>query len=147
MKKFIVCISILMLLLSVLVACGDKDAEGETTTTTESTISTVDPDYSMTEPLYTVGDVKTSERYGSDNRAYVVNYYDENDFITKQEVFENGIMVYYYTVSATDDMGNCIQAKYYTVNGKFVAIFDNGFFFDADGSKISETEFENRLRS
>ncbi|MBO5420659.1 MAG: hypothetical protein J6A67_01790 [Clostridia bacterium] len=92
-----------------------------------------------------MGAPKTSERYGNDDSAYIIVHYDENDLIAKEEIYENGKMAYYYIVTGTDEMGNCIQAKYYTPSGKFVATFDNRFFFDEKGKKMSEDEFESRL--
>ncbi len=147
MKKFIVCVSIFPVIISLFVACGDKadDSESTTSSTMSHSISKIDPNYSTTKPQYTVGAVKTSEKNGTDNRAATITYYDENGFMVKEEIFENGKMVYYYTVSATDDMGNAIQVKYYTPNGKFVAAYDSGFFFDAKGNKMSETTFEALL--
>lgn len=147
MKKFIVCVSIFTVIISLFVACGDKadDLAASTSAPTTHSISYIDDNYSTTKPQYTVGAVKTSEKNGTDNRASTITYYDENGFIAKEEVFENGKMVYYYTVSATDDMGNAVQVKYYTPKGKFVATFDHGFFFDAKGKKMSETSFEALL--
>lgn len=144
MKKFIVCISILTVIVSLFVACGDeKDASPSTTTTVPK--SYIDDDYSTTKPSYTAGAVATSERFGNDDKAYVIAYYDENGFHTKEEVYENGKMMYYYTSAGNDDMGNMTQVKYYTPDGKFVAAYDHGFFFDAQGNKISETSFEALL--
>jgi hypothetical protein len=148
MKKFIVSISILMVLLSVLVACEDKEESVDSsTTTTSSTISTIDPNYSMTQPQYTVGAAQTSERFGTDNKAYVVVHYDENGNVAREDVYENGRMAYYYIVTGTTEEGNAIQVKYYKPDGRFVAYFDNTFFFDENGNKISETEFESILRA
>lgn len=147
MKKFIVCISILTVIVSLFVACGDENDDSQTTTTTTavSEISYISDDYSTTKPSYTAGAVATSERFGNDDKAYVIAYYDENGFHTKEEVYENGKMMYYYTSAGNDDMGNMTQVKYYTPGGKFVAAYDHGFFFDAQGNKISETSFEALL--
>lgn len=147
MKKFIICVSVLTVILSMFVACGnnEEDSASTTTTTASNSISTIDPDYSMTKPQYTVGSPKTSEKFGSDSRAYVVAHYDENGYVAREDVYENGKMVYYYVVTGTDEMGNAVQVKYYTPQGKFVAFFDNGFFFDEKGNKMSETEFESLL--
>ena len=110
MKKIIVCISILTVILSMFVACGDKpdDSESTTTSTTAHSVSTIDPNYSMTKPQYTVGSPKTSEKFGSDSRAYVIAHYDENGYVAKEDVYENGKMVYYYIVTGTDETGNAI---------------------------------------
>lgn len=147
MKKFIVCFSIFVVILSIFVACGDKEEETESTTSVATThsISYIDDNYSTTKPSYTAGAVKTSERFGNDDRAYVIAYYDENKFLTKEEIYENGKMVYYYISAGNDEMGNATQVKYYTPDGKFVAAYDNGFFFDEKGNKISETSFEAKL--
>lgn len=147
MKKIIVCVSILTVILSMFVACGDKadDSESTTSSATSHSKSTIDPNYSMTKPQYTVGSPKTSEKFGSDSRAYVIAHYDENGYVAKEDVYENGKMVYYYVVTGTDETGNAIQVKYYTPQGKFVAYFDNGFFFDEKGNKMSETKFEELL--
>ncbi len=149
MKKLIICISILAVVLSMFAACSDKSDGEETTATTASTTvetqrSTIDPNYSMTQAQYTVGDVQTSEKIGDDSEYYI-NYYDDIGWIAKAELYRNGKMVYYYTVDATDEMGNSMRSKYYTANGTFVAYFDNTFFFDASGNKMTETEFERRL--
>lgn len=63
MKRFIVCISILTAILSMFVACVDKadDSESTTSSATSHSISTINPNYSMTKPQYTVGSPKTSE--------------------------------------------------------------------------------------
>lgn len=148
MKKLIICISILIVIVSLFVSCEDENIEEQTTTTTTtaaSEISYISDDYSTTKPSYTAGAVATSERFGNDDKAYVIAYYDENGFHTKEEVYENGKMMYYYTSAGNDDMGNMTQVKYYTPGGKFVAAYDNGFFFDANGNKISETTFEALL--
>ncbi len=147
MKKFIICISIFTVMISMFVACGDKGEEAESTTSAPTTysISHIDDDYSTTKPSFTAGAVATSERIDNDDKAYVIAYYDENGFRTKEEVYENGKMMYYYVSAGNDDMGNMTQVKYYTPGGKFVAAYDNGFFFDANGNKISETSFEALL--
>lgn len=147
MKKFIICISIFTVILSMFVACGDKGEETESTTSAPTThsISYINDNYSTTKPSYTAGAVKTSERFGDDDKAYVIAYYDENNFLAKEEVYENGKMAYYYISTGNDDMGNSTQVKYYTPDGKFVATHDNGFFFDEKGNKISETSFEALL--
>ncbi len=149
MKKIIVCVSIFTVILSIFAACSKDQQEGGTTTIAAATTgttqrSTIADDYSTTEPQYTVGSVQTSEKIGDADEFYI-NYYDENGFVAKVEIYENGRMAYYYTVVAADEMGNCLQSKYYTPNGTFVATYDNTFFFDSAGNKISETEFEKRL--
>ena len=144
MKKFIICISILIVILSLFVACGDEK-DGSQTTTTTVPKSYIDDDYSTTAPSYTAGAVETSEKIGTDDKEYVIAYYDADGFVTKEEVYEKGKMIYYYTSAGNDDLGNMTQAKYYTADGKFVAAYDNGFFFDAEGNKISETTFEALL--
>ena len=147
MKK-IISILLCFIMLFSLVACtedGDSNPTTTTTTTATSEISYISDDYSTTKPSYTAGAVATSERFGNDDKAYVIAYYDENGFHTKEEVYENGKMMYYYTSAGNDDMGNMTQVKYYTPGGKFVAAYDNGFFFDANGNKISETTFEALL--
>lgn len=149
MKKIIVCISILTVSLSIFVACSDKSDSEETTATTSLTTvetqrSTIDPNYSMTEAQYTVGVVQTSEKFG-DGSEFYINHYDDNGWIAKVDFYKKGKLAYYFIVDATDEMGNCLRSKYYTANGNFVAYFDNTFFFDASGNKITETEFEKRL--
>lgn len=147
MKKFIVCVSILVVILSIFVACGDKGEETSSTTSsaTAYSISYIDDNYSTTKPSYTAGAVKTSERFGNDDRAYVIAYYDANNFLVKEEIYENGKMACYYVSSGNDEMGNATQVKYYTPDGKFVAVYDNGFFFDAKGNKMSESEVKAKL--
>ena len=145
MKKIIVYFSILTVILSMFVACSDKNDDSESASTTTHSISYIDENYSMTKPQHTVGSPKTSEKYGSDDNAYVIVHYDENGYVAKEDVYENGKMAYYYVVTGTDEVGNAIQIKYYTPQGKFVAYYDNTFFFDEKGNKISETSFETLL--
>ena len=147
MKKFIICVSVLTVILSMFVACGNnEDDSASTTTTTSNSISTIEPDYSMTKSQYTVGSPKTSEKFGSDSRAYVVAHYDENGYVAREDVYENGKMVYYYIVTGTDEMGNALQVKYYNPQGRFIAYYDNSFFFDEKGNKLPEDYIVNELK-
>ena len=149
MKKFIICISILTVIISAFAACNKNQAEGEATSSTASAAASsqhtkIDDNYSTTAPQHTVGGVQTSEKFG-DGKEYYINYYDENGHVAKVEIYESGKMAYYYVVVATDELGNSVQQKYYTPSGTFVATYDNTFFFDSSGNKITETEFEKRL--
>lgn len=131
-------------MLSIFTACGKKPDEGETTTTT-TTNNYVNDNYSLTEPSFTVGAVKTSERFETGENEYQISYYDENGLPAKLETYRNGKLVYYSLVSGADDMGNSVQEKYYTADGKFVAIFDNGIFFDESGKRLSEDYVQAQL--
>lgn len=145
MKKFSVCLSIILIIISVFSACNSTPAEGEATdagtaATTQKAPIAVNPDFEDR----TVGSVQTSEKYGGD-KDYYIEYYDEDGLVTKTAVYENGRMVYYFTVALADIMGNAKQIDYYTPGGKFVATQKDGCFYDASGKQMSETEFENRL--
>ena len=141
MKKSILLISIFILLLSVLSACG-KNGDN-TDDVPKDTIT--DGTYETTAPLYTVGDVQTSEKYEISDNEYQIAYYDTNGAGAKLEVYRNGKLVYYYISSSVDESGNCIQQKYYTADGKYIGAFDHGFFFDENGKQISEDVMESKL--
>lgn len=134
MKKILVLLSASILILSVLTAC-EKKPEEETTTTTS--LTSID-NYSLTEPSYTVGTVATSEKVDSGDGEYQIHYYDADGTPARCDYYRDGKLAYYSVYSATDDMGNAIQEKYYTADGKFVAIYDNGIFFDESGNRLSE---------
>ena len=136
MKKILILLSVSMLVLSVLTACEKKPEEDSSTTTT---IPTFIDDYSLTEASYTVGAVATSEKVDTGNGEYQIHYYDADGIPARCDYYRNGKLAYYSVYSATDDMGNAIQEKYYTADGKFVAIYDNGIFFDESGNRLSET--------
>lgn len=134
MKKLLILFSASILILSVLTACEKKPEEDSTTTT----IPTFIDNYSLTQPSYTVGAVATSEKVDSGNGEYQIHYYDSEGIPARCDYYRDGKLAYYSVYSATDDMGNAIQEKYYTAGGKFVAIYDNGIFFDESGNRLSE---------
>lgn len=144
MKKTLIFISVLIIILSLFTACDKKSDEGETTTSPTMN-DYADDNYSLTEPSFTVGAVKTSERFETGENEYQLYYYDENGLPAKLETYRNGKLVYYSLVSGADDMGNSVQEKYYTADGKFVAIFDNGIFFDESGKRLSEDYVQAQL--
>lgn len=145
MKKAIMLISVLILLCSVLSACDKKENNVDSDSTTTTSDTTRDDKYETTAPLYTVGDVQTSEKIENGEGEYNIAYYDANGAGARMDVYRNGKLVYYYTSSSVDDLGNCIQQKYYTADGKYIGAFDNGYFFDENGQQITEDVFESKL--
>ncbi len=139
MKRTIVFVSVLLLLTAVLSSCSKKgdDSVNETTTRGET--------YETTAPLYTIGDLQTSEKFELTDNEYHIAYYDVNGAGAKMEIYRDGKLVYYYISSSVDEDGNCIQQKYYTADGEYIGAFDNGYFFDADGQQVSEDVFESEL--
>lgn len=144
MKKTVIFISVLILLLSVMSACDEKENNTDSTSITTSD-TTRGEKYETTAPIYTVGDVQTSEKAELNENEYQIAYYDANGAGVKLEVYRNGKLAYYYESSSVDEVGNCIQQKYYTADGKYIGAFDNGYFFDENGQQISEDVFESKL--
>ena len=96
-------------------------------------------------PLTTVRSEVYRQAKNSVAAANIISNIDENGFVVKSEVYENGKMVYYSTVNIADSMGNGKQVSYYTSGGSFVATYKDGIFRDSAGNEMSETEFEKRL--
>ena len=148
MKKFCICFSIILIIISVFAACNKTATEeGTADAGTASKTSTSYKPPVVVDPTFddrTVGSVQTSEKFGGGSEYYI-EYYDENGFVVKSEVYENGKMVYYSTVNIADSMGNGKQVSYYTSGGSFVATYKDGIFRDSAGNEMSETEFEKKL--
>ena len=143
MKKAVIIVSVLVLVLSVMSACGDKnDAEAVSTTVSDTTRG---DKYVTTASKYTVGDVQTSEKVAVNDNEYHIAYYDADGIGAKVEIYRGGKLAYYYTSSSVDEDGNCLQQKYYSADGRYLGAFDNGYFFDANGKQISEDEMEANL--
>ncbi len=136
MKKILVILSVLILISAVFTACDKKqNAQDEEKNTSADIID----NYSLTEPSYTVGAVATSEKYDTGEGEYQIRYYDADGIPARCDYYRDNKLAYYSIFSGTDDMGNAIQEKYYNAEGKFVAIYDNGVFFDESGNRLSET--------
>lgn len=149
MKKIIVFVSVLTVIVSVFSACSKTQTEKEyvgTAATTADTSKNVSDNITANHFEQEVGSIQTSEKVG-DEDSYHIFYYDENGYDAKVEHFENGKMIYYYTVVVADENGNGLQLNYYTPSGTFVAMQKNGepTFYDSAGNVMSETEFENKL--
>lgn len=142
MKKILIVTASLFLLISILSACDKKPEEEEITNTT--TTEFVD-NYSLTQPSYTVGAPETSEKYDTGNGSYEIRHFDADGNPAKCDYYRDGKLAYYSVYSGADEMGNAIQEKYYTADGKFVAIYDNGIFFDESGNKLSENYVTDKL--
>ncbi len=140
MKKTLILISLSVLILTVFVSCGKNSKP-----TTDALYTDIPEAYSTTEPEYTAGSEKTSEKFETGKDEYQISYYDENGFATKLEFYRKGKLRYYYEASSVDETGNCIQQKYYTADGELFGVYDNGFFFDENGIQISEDMMQERL--
>ena len=137
MKKIYIFIAVAFLVMSVLTACDKKNDDTLTTTSKD--------DYSLTEPSYTVGAVATSEKAETGENTYEIRYFDAEGVPARYDFYRDGKLVYYSIYSGTDESGNAIQEKYYTADGKFVAIYDNGIFFDENGNRLTEDEATGKL--
>lgn len=133
MKKTICILSLALLLLSAGTACGVNrtelepipvDYSGETKTTTEA--------------QYTVGQEESSTKIDINKNEYEIDYFDKEGNGVKIEHYLNKKLVYYYTNSAADEIGNGVQQKYYDAQGKLLATEDSGCFYDANGKQITE---------
>lgn len=140
MKKLLIFISAISLLFAAFTACDKKQNEDSTTTTIPY------DDYSLTEPSYTVGAVATSEKAETGENTYEIRYFDANGVPARCDYYRDGKLAYYCVYSGTDEAGNAVQEKYYTADGKFVAILDNGIFFDEAGNRLTEDEAIGKLK-
>ncbi|MBR3836093.1 MAG: hypothetical protein IKJ69_04840 [Clostridia bacterium] len=138
MKKLIVFVSVFSIVFAFFTSCNQKQEDDTTTTIPYD-------EYKLTEPSYTVGPVATSERFDTGENEYQVSYYDDNGFAVKLETYRNGKLSYYILVSGADETGNATQQKYYTADGNFIAIFDNGIFFDEAGNHLTEDYVESQF--
>lgn len=148
MKKISICLSIFLIIIAIFTACSQNQQVVDTTNVaTAATVQDYGRNPIVVDPTFddrTVGSVQSSEKFDN-GKEYYIEYYDENGFVTKAESYENGKMIYYYTVVIADSMGNGKQLNYYTPSGSFIATQKDGGFFDASGNEMSETEFEKRL--
>ena len=99
----------------------------------------------MTQPSYTVGAVDTSEKYQTGENTYEIRYFDSQGVPARCDYYRDGTLAYYSIYSGTDEIGNAVQEQYYTADGQFVAIFDNGIFFDENGNRLTEDEAIGKL--
>ena len=134
MKKTLCFLSAAILMCSFLCACGKKSdnpiAAAPNTVVSEH--------YSTTEAQYTVGEPDHSEKVGLGDDEYEIMIYDKDGYGVKLEHYKNDKLKYYYTCSSRDEDGNCVQQKYYSSSNKLLGTFDSGYFFDADGTQITE---------
>lgn len=137
MKRFFVFVSVAVLIMSVFTACDKKPDDSITTTSKD--------EYSLTEPSYTVGAVATSEKAETGENTYEIRYFDSNGVPARCDYYRDGKLAYYSVYSATDEIGNAVQEKYYTADGQFVAIYDNGVFFDESGNRLTEDYVTGKL--
>ncbi|MBR6531184.1 MAG: hypothetical protein IKT61_01625 [Clostridia bacterium] len=137
MKKAFIFIAFAVVIMSVLTACEKKNDDTLTTTSKD--------DYSLTEPSYTVGAVATSEKAETGENTYEIRYFDANGVPARCDYYRDGKLAYYCVYSGTDEAGNAVQEKYYTADGQFVAIYDNGIFFDESGNRLTEDEATGKL--
>lgn len=138
MNKRIYAVCLLIIMAAALGACGKK-----TGLTSPNTV--VSKTYSTTEPKYTAGKPETSERLNMGEDEYELMYYDESGVGVKLEHYRKGRLRYYYVCSAVDSDGNCLRQSYYKASGKLLGVFEDGYFFDAEGNQITEDMMEVML--
>lgn len=132
MKKTLCVLSVLVLLMSFGTACGKNKTDiAETTTQT------------TTEFKFTEVDGVISHRVDIDDNNYEMYYIDENGNAIKTEYYANDKLVYYYTISGTDEYGNGNQNKYYDAKGNLFAVCDKGYYYDAKGKQITEETMDS----
>ena len=139
-KKAIYIVSVFVLCLATLCACGKSKNPVAKAPNTNVSVK-----YSTTKPEFTAGEIATSRKNNDDDKEYDIEYYDDRGIGVKIEHYRDGKMRYYYTYSALDADGECVQQQYFNSHDKLIGTYDNGFFFDKDGTQITEDMMELML--
>lgn len=134
MKRMLYVLSAAVLFISLFSACG-KQSDSPIAIAPSTDVGET---YVTTSAEYTAGKEKTSEKVATGDNEYEITYYDEDGRGTKLEHYRNGKLRYYYICAGLDENGNCVQQMYYNGSDKLLGTFDNGYFFDADGTQITE---------
>lgn len=137
MKKISLLFISILLLLS-LNACGKKAVDPPVST------ETTNP------PPYTTvinGKTYTAQKLGSHDNNYQIGYFDDKNRAERFEYYKDGKLSYYYISSDFDENGNDNVQKYYNSDGKLLATFDRGKFYNASGKEISESEMDALIPS
>lgn len=141
-KGLLCVISFVLVCCSFLSACSKKE-----TKTLETPNTDYGSEYHTKTPEITNGKIETSSRVDSGEDEYQIGYSDENGRGTKLEFYKKDKLVYYYITTGFDADGNATRQEYYDSENKLIAVYDNGYFFDAEGKQISEDVMNNMLYS
>lgn len=137
MKKISLLFILILLLLS-LNACGKKAVDPPVST------ETTNP------PPYTTvidGKTYTAQKLGSQDNNYQIGYFNDKNQAERFEYYKDGKLSYYYISSDFDENGNDNVQKYYNSDGKLLATFDRGKFYNVSGKEISESEMDALIPS
>lgn len=137
MKKISLLFILILLLLS-LNACGKKAVDPPVST------ETTNP------PPYTTvidGKTYTAQKLGSQDNNYQIGYFNDKNQAERFEYYKDGKLSYYYISSDFDENGNDNVQKYYNSDGKLLATFDRGKFYNTSGKEISESEMDALIPS